>query len=536
MSIEKIKQTLMNNAPKDEIQLHKYIKEFLGFHIAREKVCEHHRSPFEFVSDMFFGKGEDNKLILASRDSGKTQTVAIVNALNVKFKPGIESAIVGAIKDQAQKCYSYLQEFHEDNFLSNEVISSIMEMSKYKNKSKVEIVIGTATGVNSPHPNIVFWDEVDLTIWRILQQGFSMPHASDEYKSQLILDSTRKDSEISTGSMQKIIDSINDGTLPFWEMYTWCIWEIIERCKFPTCEQCEKIIRWNEEGEPETFASICEGKAKISDGHYKITEVWKKFTTLDVVVFDSEWLCRRPGRSGRMFPMYNEDVQVIDYESNPNLPVDASQEFGLSNPIHSIFAQIDSSDNVYVFDELVETQKTAEELCSEFGAWTRYNQKYKPRVWCCDPENPSDRQTMRNHKIPEKPVKCGIYESTQLVRRLLRPPSSPRPKLYISKKCKVLRTELLNWIKKKNSEEGEDKNNHGISALRYLCWYRFGGCNPENYPSMVTPGDLDGQIKEEETKYEKFPNGFKKQNNKEEYNNDKDFPQGLKKNMPIMLI
>ena len=492
----KKKLLLMNQKPQSDEQLLWYIEEFLGFHIATKAVCPHHRSPFEFISDMFFNKGEDNKVVLASRDSGKTQDIAIINALNIKFKPGIESAIVGAISDQAYKCYSYIQEFHNKNFLYNEVINSIMQVSRYKNGAKVEIVVGTATGVNSPHPNIVFFDETDLIKWNILQQGFSMPHASNIYKSQIILDSTRKDTEISTGSMQKLIDNVEDGLMPFTEIYSWCIWEVIEKCYLPNCSQCKKIMRYNEEGKPESFADKCQGKAKLADGHYQIQEVWKKFTTLDYNTFDSEWLCERPVKSGRMLPQFNENIHMIDCEYNPNLPVDSCQDFGFSNPIVTLFAQIDSSDTVYIFDELVEYERTAEELCAENGSWNLKNKEYKPRIWCCDPENPSDRKTMRTHGINEVPVKCGVYESTQLVRKWLRPVSSPKPKLYVSKKCKFLKNELLNWKRRKNSEEGEDKDNHSIGALRYLLWHYFGD-NVSSMPEVMTknPRQSQGLIK-----------------------------------------
>jgi hypothetical protein len=198
-----------------------------------------------------------------------------------------------------------------------------------------------------------------------------------------------------------------------------------------------------------------------------------------------------------MFPQFNEDIHVMDdYQINYNLPIDACQDFGFSNPIVTLFAQIDSSDTVYVFDELVEYERTAEELCSETGSWNRTNKEYKPQVWCCDPENPSDRKTMRDHGIREVPVKCGVYESTQLVRRWLRPSSSPRPKLYVSRKCKFFRNELLNWTKRKNSEEGEDKNNHAIGCIRYLLFYKFGG-NNSNMPEVMTrnPRQSQGLLK-----------------------------------------
>jgi len=461
---QKIKATLLHNKPHTPEQLHQYIKSFMGLHLARNKVCPHHSAPFDFVSNMFFEAGEDNCAVLASRDSGKTRLLSVLTALNIKFKAHCECAIVGAILTQANKGFSYLREYHEMPFLSPMVDTSKMELTTYTNKSKVEIVCGTATGVNSPHPNILLWDEVDLTQWDILQQGFSMPHSSDFVKSQIVLASTRKHAGVSTGAMQEVLDRIENKTMPFWDVYSWCIWEVMEKCTESSCDICKHIFRFNEEGVQESFADLCEGKAKQADGHYPLKEVWKKFTTLDVQVFDSEWLCRRPGRAGRMFPMFDENVHVIDYEKNINLPTYAGQDFGFSNPAVTLLCQVDSSDNAYIFGETVEREKTETSLCSADGAWRNIYETHYPVLWACDPENPSAIATMVESGLPAVGVSNKRLESIALIRHLLRPPNSPTPKLFIDRKCSLLRWELMNWQKAKNGEDGVKKDDHCLAG------------------------------------------------------------------------
>lgn len=472
-----IEFTLMKTRPQTDEQLHKYIKNFIGFHMARNAVCPTHCAPFSFLADAFFQRGKPHKFVIAPRDAGgKTRSLSILNALYLKFYPECETAVIGAILDQARKGYEYLQGYHNKPFMGTDLVRSIMSNSTYKNGSKCGVLTGTVSGVNSPHPNKLLWDEIDLTAWPILQQGFSMPHSSGDIKAQIILATTRKHSGVSKGTAQEIIDKIREGSMPFFNLYMWCIFEVIEQCGFKDCSQCENIIRYGENGKPQSFASICNGSARLADGHYPITDVWERFTNLDVNIFDTEWLCKRAGRSGRMFPAFDEDVHVIEgYRVNPNLPVYAGQDFGFTNPACTVLCQADSSDNVYFFDEVAKTEQTEEQLSKEGGAWKQVWEQYNPAFWACDPENPSAIQTMKNNGIKTaKGVKVPRLDSIGLIRRWLRPPSSARPKFFVSRKCRNLIREMLNWQKRKDSEDGKKEDDHMIDATRYICWYLFG--------------------------------------------------------------
>lgn len=472
-----IENILMRTTPQTDEHLHKYIKNFVGFHLARNAVCPGHCAPFSFMADSFFQRGKSNKLVIAPRDAGgKTRALSILNSLYLKFYPNCETAVIGAILEQAKKGYSYLQEYHNKPFIGTDVIRSIMSSSSYNNGSKCGILTGTVSGVNSPHPNKLLWDEIDLTDKDILQQGFSMPHTTGDIKAQIILATTRKHSGVSKGTAQEIIDKINEGLLPFFDLYMWCIFEVIQNCKFQNCSKCEDIIRYGEDGKAESFASVCQGKAKLADGHYPISDVWERFTNLDANIFDTEWLCKRAGRSGRMFPAFSEEVHVVEgYRHNINLPTFAGQDFGFSNPAVTEFCQVDSSDNIFFFDEIVETEKTDEQLSKDGGAWKTGWNKYEPLTWACDPENPTAIQTMKNNGIKNaKGVRVPRLDSIGLIRRWLRPPNSPKPKIFISRKCKKLIHEMLNWQKRKDSEDGKKENDHAIDATRYICWYLFG--------------------------------------------------------------
>ncbi|MBU0517256.1 MAG: hypothetical protein KJ621_21075, partial [Proteobacteria bacterium] len=130
--------------PKTDDDLWLYIKQFFGVEIPRVSVCEGHCSPFSFVADIFFER-VTNAFGFANRASGKTRDVSIIHQLNSHFKPGCETASVGAIEHQAEKCYEYLLEYLHPvrgNY-SDTVKSTRRGDTEYLSGSKVELLCGT---------------------------------------------------------------------------------------------------------------------------------------------------------------------------------------------------------------------------------------------------------------------------------------------------------------------------------------------------------------------------------------------------------
>lgn len=172
---ELIFNTLVEHGVNHPDILHFYIKCFLGFDIPRRRFCREHTSPFKLICDLFFEQVR-NAIAFANRTGGKTLATAILNHLDMTFKPGCEIASCGATKDQASKCYRYFTDFHNRNAYLAELLlkDPTRNSSVYTNGSILEVITGSIKGLNAPHPNKARIDEVELMDWEVLQEGLSM--------------------------------------------------------------------------------------------------------------------------------------------------------------------------------------------------------------------------------------------------------------------------------------------------------------------------------------------------------------------------
>ena len=186
---------------KDRVQLHRFIQSIIGYRIPTKAVCQDHCAPFDFIADSFFDV-VSKFLVIANRNGGKTQNFGILNALDALCKPGCEIASVGAIEDQANKCYQYtvsiLKKPYFKSLLSKEPMIS---RTKLDNGSEISILPGTMSGVNGPHPQRTNFDEVELTQWKILMEFMSMAKSTKTVPS-CVRNSARK----SKFQMQKLIN------------------------------------------------------------------------------------------------------------------------------------------------------------------------------------------------------------------------------------------------------------------------------------------------------------------------------------------
>jgi len=189
---EKFYRELRDTLLKDNINhkdiLHFYIRVFLGFSIPRKKICRDHVAPFTFMCDMFFEKVR-NAIAFANRTGGKTQNVAILNQLDMMFKPGCEIASAGSTQDQAARCYDYFLRFHMDNdYIADQLAKEpTKKYSIYENRSLTEVITGSMKGMNGPHPSKVRIDEVELMDWDVLQQGLSMAQSKKDKNGKLTM-------------------------------------------------------------------------------------------------------------------------------------------------------------------------------------------------------------------------------------------------------------------------------------------------------------------------------------------------------------
>lgn len=113
--------------------------------------CSH----MQFMCDAFFDRAGDC-IVLGNRASSKTLCFAAMLLIESVLKPGIELAHLGAIEDQAKRCYRYFRKMTDhplfSHLLARQPTSTRVELV---NGSSVEILVGTMSGVNCLHGDML---------------------------------------------------------------------------------------------------------------------------------------------------------------------------------------------------------------------------------------------------------------------------------------------------------------------------------------------------------------------------------------------
>lgn len=300
------------NPPSNDEELKEFIELAFGVSLPDKVIDPGHSTPFRFVADCFFERTK-NALAFGSRNGGKTFSVAILNMLDMLFKPGCEIASAGAIQAQAKKAYSYFmsftqmdwfQEFSKDyeaktgkKFLTKDN----QEETSFHTGSKQEILTATEKGLRSPHPHKARIDEVDEVPWNILQTGLSMARSDDSIKGQNIFTSTRQHA---AGSMQTLLDKASKSNAI--KVYEWNIWEAVEKCE-------RRCFDDPKHGNCPVFA-YCQGKAHRCAGFYKIEDFIDKVSLIDREKFETEWENKKPSRSKLVYQEFEASRHVLTPE------------------------------------------------------------------------------------------------------------------------------------------------------------------------------------------------------------------------------
>jgi Phage terminase large subunit len=484
---------------QDDELLFKFIKTILGFHIPRNKVCDDHCAPLDFVADSFYDR-YSKFLTIANRNGGKTQNYGLLNALDGLCKPGCEVASVGAIEDQAKKCYKYTTDILKKPYFTKLLAKEPMiSLTTLTNGAEISVLPGTMSGVNGPHPQKTNFDEVELTQWKVLMEFMSMAKSTKTVPATVRITSTRK---FSHGPMQRLI---NEKDKRGFKLYMWCIWETIERCpdersgnvpcwmimidpktdkprpykvfsqnkddygkEFPL-----DVLRSNREKYTGCLAcplvEVCQTKAKRSDGYYDIKDTIDKFTGMDRDTWDNQWECKKPGKSGLVYGEFDETVHVIPRSSftvNPNYRIIASQDFGYEDPAGTIFMQFLPNGDAVIFDELYIRRTQTPVLIKKH--WVPKQNEYQAECWIADSENADAISQMSSAGIPVMGAIKDIVDGLDKVRGWLRT-ADGYVRLYVCDNCVNTIAEFNSYsYPESGGDKPIDKNNHLMDPIRYI--------------------------------------------------------------------
>lgn len=464
---------------KKQKGLGKFISDLFDVKIPHERICPNHQSPLEFVAETFYD--DDSTIIaLANRSGGKTMNFSILDVLNSYYHQNCETATVGAIEEQAKKCYRYFQNWIMNKpIFAEQVISTLISRTDWSNGSMVQILTGTVQSVNSPHPNKAFIDEIDLMKWDVLQEALSMAKSSDTIHGQTILTSTRK---YAGGVMDTLLENARKRGI---RTFQWCIWEVVEPYPHDDSELCKEIEL--------LFPEMPDEIRTKTSGFYKWRDLIAKRKNLDDDVWESQWLCTKPQRSGLMYPQFEASLypkgNIEQHAYDRRLPLYVFEDFGFGedHPNVNLFVQANMAmRKLHIFDELYLTAHTSDEVVKkvveklkEHGIKIVYDtvrRVYKMQGiitgWVPDPAGLVEIAERVKLGVPilekvEEPELYKIINGAPLLRTMFKARD-----IRIDPRCGKLIEELLNYKKKRLpsgdfSDQPEKKNDHGPDGLRY---------------------------------------------------------------------
>lgn len=466
-------------------ELHEFVTCAYGCNIPRKVITPGHRAPFDFIADLFFERVK-NALGFANRSGGKTMGVAILNHLDMLFKPHCEIASAGAVLDQANKCYRYFTEFCESTWFKKHSANfekvtkrpflekNIQSYTKFGNGAILEIITGTDKGLRGPHPNKARFDEIDIMEWPTLQTGLSMAISDDEHhiRGQNVFTSTRQKSH---GSMQKLLDeAVTRGI----EVYQWDIWEAVSKCK-------RRCVNDPIQGSCPIY-TFCKGRAHHCDGFYAIDDFIDRVRLLDRIAFETEWENKRPSKEKLVYHMFDNSKHIMT-------PRRLQQLFGHQYPPrhwHRTSA-IDfgsSPGHPFVYTKLCQLPNNAwlvffehhaeQRLLRDHASAIKSSPYYSGSDYCFADWDAQDRLELREYGVGTKQAVKDVSPGIDYVSSLLAGfPPREEPMLYVWYECSLAIKEfgLYQWPVKSNGEidrsgKPEKKNDNSMDTVRYALY------------------------------------------------------------------
>lgn len=367
----------------------------LGVDVPRVSVCPDHDAPFKFLADLYFER-VGSALALANRGGAKTFIVAILHFINSVYKPGCESLSFGATLGQSNRCYSNIDTWcyvrdaktgrktdKVKDFIDGKPMKSETNL---KNGAKIEIVAGTETAVNGPHPQKSHADEIELMddgTWTESRGMAVAKHATGdlpefmaEFKGiippQDIVTSTRKSMR---GRMQNLLNEIaedvREGNIPQFTLYVWCIWETTAEVPYCRCApkderearlaelgretdelcQCNRVVKGrNKDGTQRTLETVCAireagkvvgGKAFKGRGWKPYVDLLQTFKRNTPGTWTLQHECREAQDENNYIQNWSlEDYGLRNYEPHPSYgPIYQGIDWGGTNPYCALWFQ-----------------------------------------------------------------------------------------------------------------------------------------------------------------------------------------------------
>jgi hypothetical protein len=464
----------------------------LGIWLPNHSVCDGHCSTLDFFKDIYYEKQLD-AILWAARLWGKSFLAGMICWLKARYRPLWEANICAGSSAQAGRVYKATDLF----WRATESIGSRAALKKeplktytqFLNGSMYEITTSSTKSQRGPHPNALFADEIDEMDVDVMNSA--MDQTTDQYghKGTNVLMSTMHNVG---GLMSYWVDN---AAIREYKLYISCILEAMESCLDYNCEtcnideHCERRLKpiCEEEYTRQVGLEIIQANQQPLMGHNTVENIQRKVRqgyetdestgTIRAIDVAAELFCRRPSRTGLVFPEFNDNFHVVPAQEI-NIPTEwpkgRTTDFGFSNPYVDLWFAITPRDQIIFYHEFVKSGMTLDEIADDLRAGRKHTRFLRTFA---DPAGATEIETLRKRGIPINPVVSEIVEGLNFMHHLLRTRIDGNlPAFIISSECRVFISEMtkLSYPEKGDSENPVKKDDHCVEAARraIVAWRR----------------------------------------------------------------
>jgi hypothetical protein len=483
---------LLKDGPPSKEDLQEWLWAVLGIWLPNRSICDGHCSQLDFFKDVYYEK-ELDILLWAARLWGKSFQAGLICWLKARYKSLWEANICAGSGAQAGRVYKATDLF----WRATESIGARAALRKeplktytqFLNGSMYEITTSSTKSQRGPHPNALFADEIDEMDVEVMNSA--MDQTADQYG--------HKGTNVLMSTMHKV-----GGLMGYWvdnaeirgyKLYISCILEAMESCLDYRCdncnidEYCERRLQpiCLEEYHRQLDIGIIQPNQQPYMGHNTVENIQRKVRqgyetdestgTIRAIDVAAELFCRRPSRTGLVFPEFNDNFHIVpaDQISIPTeWPKGCTTDFGFSAPYVELRFAVTPRDQIIFYYEFVQAGMTLDEIADDLKAGRKHTRFLRTFG---DPAGATEIETLRRRGIPIEPVVSEIVEGLNFMHHLLRMRIDGNlPAFIISSDCRIFINEMrkLSYPEKGDSEKPVKKDDHCVEAARraIVAWRR----------------------------------------------------------------
>ena len=494
----------------------------------REACCANCQSPWDFITSAFFNRAVEH-VIIASRASFKTSSIALLNSLNLLLKPGISILHLGARLYQAQRGNQLTR-----LLLSHAALKDLgMIAQDTKNEimtsrgSRLEVVAATISAANGPRANFVVVDEFELIQdEQVLNEVRFAGNSYGKYKAGFAWLSSLKRRD---GYAAKAADDMR----PKWHgrprkdganflpplrarqrrLLTWCYRDTAEPCpewrrgtkrEYYEVEDLRhpgelKVVHAFEKCRDCPLLPSCGGSLANAKGSTPIDDLIGEFLKVNRTSWLTAKECTFAEDTGnRVHPEFTKPKHVYNGPArDPRLPTLLILDpGGGAAPTALGFYGLDyEKGTIRKFAELVSLAKTVEsdsklffELCKSLGIRSIHRAFADPTAGQAVIEWNERLLGFARFKSVIRPKKVEMVEALSA---LVAPIGGGPPRITYHSSCKTSIRQMLSYRKKPYSEEPVDGDDDCVDCDNYAAWVTGAGA-PKHQMHALRPHAVSG--------------------------------------------